>query len=197
MVNKDFEEIYYTCKPPKTYRDIDGYKALDYRGDDVRGNAHAVKSSNTDPLTKYMAIRNIALHIINQNILSERDTIVPAPQHTGKAEYTLQIAKMVSEHTGCRIADILECVPRETLYDLKKKKGSNRDIEIETGLYLSGEIPQNTTLWFLDNIIASGRTYLDAKKLIPKLKPLPYAVSTRATIEKTNEDDFNIIYGQK
>ena len=140
-------------------------------------------------------MRAIAKHIINQNFLSEKDTIIPAPQHTGKAEYTLQIAKMIAKETGCHIADIIECTPRDTLYNIKKRKGAGA--EIDTGLYLSGEIPTNTTLWFLDNVVASGKTFSAAKSLIPRLKPLPFAVSTRAKIEKSDEDDFKVIYGQK
>ena len=130
----DYENIYYTCKLPKEDIPLGKYSAKNYRADGASDDAHNVKSDNPDLLKKKIAINRIAKHIIDQNVLTSKDYIVPAPQHTGRAEYTLDIAKIISKETGCKIADVLGCKPRDTLYNLKKKHGA-KSIE-DSGLYL-------------------------------------------------------------
>lgn len=180
----DYEKIYYTCNSPKKDIPLGKYKAKNYRADGVSDIAHAVKSDNPDLLKKWIAINKIANHIIEQNFLSSKDYIVPAPQHTGRAEYTLQIAKIISRETGCKIADVLGCHPRDTLYNLKKKNGS-KSIE-DSGLYLLTDDFPKYNVWFLDNVTATGKTFNDARKLIPHLKPLIYSVSTKVNIKNKN-----------
>lgn len=135
-------------------------------------------------LKKKIAINRIAKHIIDQNVLTSKDYIVPAPQHTGRAEYTLDIAKIISKETGCKIADVLGCKPRDTLYNLKKKHGA-KSIE-DSGLYLLTKKFPKYNVWFLDNVTATGTTFNDARKLIPHLKPLIYSVSPRLKIKTKN-----------
>lgn len=180
----DFEDIYYTCKNlPKDIK-LGKYSAKNYRAEGVSDLAHAVKSDNPDILKKWIAINRIARHIIDQNILTKKDYIVPAPQHTGRADYTLKIAKIISEETGCKIADVLGCKPRDTLYNLKKKNGA-KSIE-DSGLYLLTDDFPKYNVWFLDNVTATGKTFDDARKLIPHLKPLIYSISPRLKIKNKN-----------
>lgn len=188
----DFEEIYYTCRdnPEKYDRKIGKYTSKSYRTEGVSDIAHAVKSDNPDLLKKQIAINKIAKHIIDQNVLTSKDYIVPAPQHTGRAEYTLEIAKIISKETGCKIADILGCKPRDTLYNLKKKNGG-KSIE-DSGLYLLTDKFPKYNIWFLDNVIATGKTFEDARKLIPHLKPLIYSISPRLKIKMKNRKPYFI-----
>lgn len=96
-----------------------------YHTKGVREICHDVKntSSNKD------AILTMAEHFSDMNILDESCIIIPAPQHYGYADYTLQIAERVSKATGAKILDILKCHPRDMLYDLKKQgKGNVGDI---------------------------------------------------------------------
>lgn len=190
----DYEKIYYTCQKPDWYHDIDGYKANNYRNEFVRDTAHDVKSDNKDILKKWIAMRRIANYIADQEVLGPSDTIVPAPQHTGKADYTLTIAKMISEKTGCEINDCLGCTPREELYNLKKKTGANS--VTDTGMFLTGKPPKGANIWFLDNIVASGATFKDAKTLIPGIKPLPYAVVPHAKISN-DKGEYKVTYTDK
>lgn len=186
----DFEDIYYTCKNlPKDIK-LGKYSAKNYRAEGVSDLAHAVKSDNPDMLKKWIAINRIARHIIDQNILTKKDYIVPAPQHTGRADYTLKIAKIISEETGCKIADVLGCKPRDTLYNLKKKNGA-KSIE-DSGLYLLTDKFPKYNVWFLDNVTATGKTFDDARKLIPHLKPLIYSISPRLKVKMKNRKPYFI-----
>lgn len=180
----DYENIYYTCNLPKKDIPLGKYKARNYRAEGASDDAHSVKSDNPDLLKKKIAINRIAKHIIDQNVLTSKDYIVPAPQHTGRAEYTLDIAKIISKETGCKIADILGCKPRDTLYNLKKKNWA-KSIE-DSGLYLLTKKFPKYNVWFLDNVTATGTTFNDARKLIPHLKPLIYSVSPRLKIKTKN-----------
>lgn len=186
----DFEEIYYTCKPNPNRPDIKigKFSSKNYRSEGVSNIAHSVKSDNEDLLTKTIGINKIAQHIINQNVLSEKDYIVPAPQHTGRADYTLKIAKIISDKTGCKIADVLGCKPRDTLYNLKKKKGAKNITD--SGLYLLTDKFPKYNVWFLDNVTATGTTFNDARKLIPHIKPLIYSISPRLKVKMKNRKPY-------
>ena len=186
----DYENIYYTCNFPKKDIPLGKYNAKNYRAEGASDDAHNVKSDNPDLLKKKIAINRIAKHIIDQNVLTSKDYIVPAPQHTGRAEYTLDIAKIISKETGCKIADVLGCKPRDTLYNLKKKHGV-KSIE-DSGLYLLTKKFPKYNVWFLDNVTATGTTFNDARKLIPHLKPLIYSVSPRLKIKMKNRKTYFI-----
>ena len=41
----------------------------------------------------------------------KNDILIPAPQHTGNAEYTREIAERIASVTGAKVADILKCIP--------------------------------------------------------------------------------------
>ncbi len=186
----DFENLYYTCKdnPEKCDRKIGKFVSKSYKTEGVSDIAHAVKSDNPDLLKKHIAINKIANYIIDQNILTSKDYIVPAPQHTGRAEYTLDIAKIISRETGCKIADVLGCKPRDTLFNLKKKNGA-KSIE-DSGLYLLTDKFPKYNVWFLDNVTATGKTFDDARKLIPHLKPLIYSISPRLKVKMKNRKPY-------
>lgn len=188
----DFEDIYYKCQNNPNLPDIKlgKFSAKNYRSLGVKDVAHSVKSDNPDILKKWIGIKKIADHIINQNVLTPKDTIIPAPQHTGRAEYTLEIAKIVSEQTGCKIADVLGCKPRDTLYNLKKKKGSKNITD--SGLYLLTDKFPKYNVWFLDNVTATGTTFNDARKLIPHIKPLIYSISPRLKVKMKNRKPYFI-----
>lgn len=168
---------------------IMNYQPNIYTGDIVRANAHDVKQDTKDPILRNISMTSIANYICKNGVFDEDDTIVPAPQHTGHAEYTLKIAKQIAAKTGCKVCDCLTCTPRETLYDMKKK-----GLPIEDDMALKKIHIPGKRVWFLDNIIASGHTFKKAKELIPKLIPLPYAVSSRATIRQNDDGEFNVDY---
>lgn len=127
--------------------------------------------------------------------------LIPVPQHTGKAEYTLDIANKIKERIGniynIQISDILESDERPTLYEQKQKiieKTSSSFTEEEISNLNTGnirikqgcEIPkQNQNVYILDNVISTGKTYEEIEKLIPGSYPLIFAASKKY-IEKIN-----------
>ncbi len=182
MLNYEYilNEDFVMNKPREM--NIRGYHPNEYTSDVVRQVAHGVKQSTKDPLLRRLSMNSIADYIIKNGIFDEDDTIVPAPQHTGHAEYTLDIAKQIAAKTGCNVCDCLSCVPRETLYDMKKKGMPIEDTMARKKIRIPGK-----RIWFLDNIIASGHTFKKAKELIPNLIPLPYAISRFANIRQDGE----------
>ena len=168
---------------------IMNYQPNIYTGDIVRANAHDVKQDTKDPILRNISMTSIANYICKNGVFDEDDTIIPAPQHTGHAEYTLKIAKQIAAKTGCKVCDCLSVMPRDTLYAMKK---AGKPVD-EDKMFLD-DCPTGKRIWFLDNIIASGHTFKEAKKLIPKLIPLPYAVSSRATVKQNDDGEFDIEY---
>ena len=134
----------------------------------VRELCHDIKntSSNKD------AILTMAEYFANLNILDGSCIIIPAPQHYGYADYTLQIAVRVSKVTGAKVLDILKCRPRDMLYDLKKQGKGN-----VPNIYLSEDIRLSGKFYFLDNVISTGATYFEACSVTGiRLNPLVYAI---------------------
>ncbi len=142
-----------------------------YGEEGVRKICHDVKQ-NDDRELRNNAIKTIAKDLISRGIVKENDILIPAPQHTGDAEYTKEIAEMIASETGAKVADILKCIPHLSLYE-QKNKGAVLHVE----LYVAGKLPEGKSYFFVDNVISTGTTFRMANQLLDgKLKPLVYAV---------------------
>lgn len=137
----------------------------------VREICHDVKQTK-NTYRRQKAIRYIADDLISRNIVSAGDVLIPAPQHGGRAEYTLEIAKQLSKVSGASVADVLRRIPSKSLYE-KKYEGKPVDPE----MYIEGSIPFAERYFFVDNVISTGTTYKIACMLCGlKLKPLVFAI---------------------
>ena len=137
----------------------------------VREICHAVKQNEDAELKEY-AVKVIADDLIGRGIVTENDILIPAPQHTGNAEYTREIAERIASVTGARVADILKCIPHISLYE-QKETGAVPELN----LYIAGTLPKGKSYFFVDNVISTGTTFRTANQLFcMKLKPLVYAV---------------------
>ena len=67
----------------------------------VRKTCHDVKQNENQ-----MLIKKIAEDLISRDIVQPGDVLIPAPQHNGNAEYTKDVANMVSEKNDKSIAAI-------------------------------------------------------------------------------------------
>lgn len=146
---------------------------------------HAVKEGSQD------AVRTMAAFLAES--VSEPCVLVPIPQHTGKAEYTLELAKEIQriakEEKGIEveIADVLSSTPHETLYEQKKKlrKQELTDEEINGldygNLKVSPDFKAESGKKYLalDNVYSTGKTFEETEKLIPGISPLVFAVGHR------------------
>lgn len=147
-------------------------RAKSYYGDPgVRQTCHDVKQTSNTELQD-QAIQTIARALIGRNVVGPGDILIPAPQHTGNAEYTKRIAEIVSRETGAVTAGILRCIPHFSWFEAKK---AGKHVHLE--LYLSGTIPMGRRCYFIDNVISTGRTFTEANRLFKgNLRPLVYAV---------------------
>ncbi len=142
-----------------------------YNNPGIRKICHDVKQTEIKELRKN-AIQIMADELISRKVVEPGDVLIPAPQHTGNAEYTKRIAEIISRENGAVTADILKCVPHSSLYE-QKKKGKRPDLR----LYLSDAIPKAEHYFFIDNVISTGTTFREADRLFDgKLKPLVFAV---------------------
>lgn len=140
---------------------------LRYYKDNARFLCHAVKENN------YESILQMAFEIVQMYDIPQKSILVPAPQHTGRAIYTLALANRIAELTGAVVKDILHCRPHDSLYYARKY---NKDSSLE--LYTSQMIDQEKNIFFVDNVICTGKTFLAAQKALNKqIQPLVYAVN--------------------
>ena len=166
-----------------------------YNSKNTRKLCHIIKEADRNSEEYKNAIEQMADYFVNQGIFNEYSILVPAPQHTGKAEYTWYLAAAISQKTNSPIADILRCKPHETLYE-QKKNGIEPDVEFYLENAKSVKDLKNlfdeTTMeswkrngdkvYLLDNNISTGLTFNKAEKLLPGLIPAPYAIGNFAEI---------------
>ena len=151
-------------------------------------SSHDVKQ-NENQMLRNEAIKKIVEDLISRSIVQPGDILIPAPQHNGNAEYTKDIANMVSEKTGAVVADVLKCVPHSSLYD--QKKGGEKP---RLTLFLDGKIPLGKNLYFIDNVISSGLTFRLANELLHfRLQPLVYAVDETKNPDLGKESIRNLL----
>ena len=120
-----------------------------------------------------MTYIKMAAQSMAKNNISKDDILVPAPSHNGKSTYTLLLAKEIAKLTNATVWDHLYCIPHEPMYSQKKRKGTGT-----IKMYSNATVP-NKQLYFVDNCLASGSTFLEAKKTLGKdLLPLVYAIDS-------------------
>ena len=166
-----------------------------YNSKNTRKLCHIIKEADRNSEEYKNAIEQMADYFVKQGIFNEKSILVPAPQHSGKAEYTWHLAAAISQKTNSPIADILRCKPHETLYE-QKKNGIEPDVEFylenAKGVKDLENLFDETTMEFwkrnkdkvylLDNNISTGFTFNKAEKLLPGLIPAPYAIGNFAEI---------------
>ena len=103
---------------------------------------------------------------------------MPIPNHSGKAEYTLEILKMLQKLRNIKISDVLVGTSHDTMYSVKKNKMTlGKD---DYGFQLKEHINPNKTILF-DNVIGTGNTYFYALDAIGKQVPLMVIAQSRDT----------------
>ena len=141
----------------------------------VRSVCHSVKQHEDIPLRR-AGIRIMANHLANRLVMSGmadgRSHLVPIPQHIGYADYTLEIANLVAMATGTSVLNIVRCESHEPSYE-QKLKGEVPFLEF----HLTGDVPDDGTLFLVDNVIGTGQTFRLVNGLFDgRLVPLAFAV---------------------
>ena len=137
----------------------------------IREISHGIK--DRDP----QALQMMTAFILDNDMIRKGDLIIPAPQHEGKAIYTLQIAEMIADETGAIVIDILHSKERKTMYE-QKLSGT-----VSAPLFIADykNLPKNKRIFFLDNVIDTGATLRAAERAVGRrLTPLVYSYTDRA-----------------
>lgn len=111
--------------------------------------------------------------LLLSHVISPNAIIIPVPQSSGVAEYTLEIANTIRIiRQDCKVLDILSGTPRKKLYDIKKSKVSLKGVR--TGLKVKEQadclniLQTNPNIFLLDNVVNTGFTFDRAKKALKK-----------------------------
>lgn len=146
----------------------------EYYDNDNKKLCHAVKEGDPE------AILRMAREIAESEFIPSNAILIPAPDHTGRATYTLKLAEEIAVLKSVAVCDALECKPHESLYDAKY---NNHEIDLEFNLI--DNIPPDRPLYFVDNVISSGQTFAAAREVIGNaLQPLAYAIDLSRLDEK-------------
>lgn len=130
----------------------------------VRYLCHAVKAGSRD------AVLALSRWYAGSGVVSQDTVVVPVPQHTGKATYMLAVAEEIRRLTGCTIADVLRCMPREQAYILKKEGKFT-----EAGIYCVR--PLSCPCLIIDNVADTWKTINSCRRLLPLAEVAPFAVT--------------------
>lgn len=144
-----------------------------YSTPSVRETCHLLKESE-DPAKRAEAIERAARYLAEEGGIDRSCFVIPAPQHTGKAEYARELCERIAGLTGAAVADIVRCRPHVPVY-LQKRHGTRTRPEAE--FFLAGAIPEGGRMLLVDNVISTGGTFNRINALFGgKLQPMPYAV---------------------
>ncbi len=125
--------------------------------------------------------------LLLSHILTPNAVLIPVPQSSGKADYTLELANTIRIiRQDCVVVDILSGTPRKKLYDIKKSKTSLKGVR--TGLKVKESadcretLESNPNIFLLDNVVNTGFTFSRARKALRKyVKVEPSLLAISAT----------------
>lgn len=140
-----------------------------FRTPGLRELARQLKDGHPDALTR--SARLLA------PLVSPGTVLVPVPSHTGRAGYTLQLARQLARLTGATVSDCLRSDSRQSSFHLKKSGVTL--LAADMGFRLSGDAPTGRVL-LVDNVVASGNTMAAALQLLPSARVLALAVDSTA-----------------
>ena len=159
-----------------------------YYNENIRQICHDIKQYDDMKRHNY-AVKTMVSYFLSLQCITSNAYLIPAPQHTGKAIYTRELCILLATYTGACVCDILTCKPHIPLYKQKLNNETNitnkqitnqTNNEVQLELQLTGKFPtiaDGSPVFFVDNVIGTGKTFLTAKKLIQNnIQPLVYAV---------------------
>lgn len=127
--------------------------------------------------------------ILLAQLLTPNAVLVPVPQSNGKADYTLKLANSIQEiRHDCKVCDVLSGNKRKKLYDIKK---SNKTLEgVDLGFKVKyvrkhkKSLSSNPNVYLLDNVLATGFTYLQAKNALSRYADIEPSVLAISALSK-------------
>lgn len=154
-----------------------------YEEPGIKEICHAIKQAE-DPYARQIALHTVADCLAREVLdIGSPCFLIPAPQSSGRAEYTKDICMLISGMTGANVLDVVGCVPHEPVYTQKRKGIYGENLRAE--FFRTGDVPEAGALFFVDNVIATGETYTRICRLLSR-KPVPlvYAVDHKKLKDK-------------
>lgn len=157
----------------------------------VRKLAHDIKRGDIEAIEKASLL--LAEKCPSQSIL------IPIPQHTGKADYTLALANRLAKLTNSKVLDIIYSNPRtDTLYSIKKQNhGVIKDYSLGFQIVRRSEIERQLksarNVILIDNVVDSGMTYTQAFNLVEKNYNVKPWMLCLGAVVKPKDNSMDII----
>lgn len=132
--------------------------------------AHSLRKLSKDVKNNDMTAITIAALLLSK-LLVPNAVLIPIPQSSGKAVYTLEIANTIKiiRH-DCEVIDILSGNTREKLYKLKKKesnlKGINLGLKVKENSNCKDTLQTKENIFLIDNVINTGLTFIQARRAL-------------------------------
>lgn len=131
--------------------------------------SHQIKAGNVSQIEPSMLMSHELLGNIGQGN-QDKYVLVPIPEHTGKADYTLQLAEHIGAQTGIEVIDLLESKEHAEFYEVKKNRDTNvHDPEkIDFGIKVKDgmQLPNGKLPILVDNVLDTGKTISDSAKAL-------------------------------
>lgn len=131
--------------------------------------SHQIKAGNVSQIEPSMLMSHELLGNIGQGN-QDKYVLVPIPEHTGKADYTLQLAEHIGAQTGIEVSDLLESKEHAEFYEVKKNRDTNvHDPEkVDFGIKVKDgmQLPNGKLPILVDNVLDTGKTISDSAKAL-------------------------------
>lgn len=115
--------------------------------------------------------------------LPDNAVLIPMPSSSGHATYTKELAEAIQKlNPTLEVQDILKGTERDKLFELKQK-GFEADKNY-FNFSLSGQVPKGKQVYFIDNVLSTGITYAEAKRMIPEAKILVHGINEDLAIKR-------------
>lgn len=123
--------------------------------------------------------------LLLSQIITPNAVLIPVPQSSGKADYTLELANTIRIiRQDCEVVDILSGTPRKKLYDIKKTrtslKGVKTGLKVKDNADCKETLQSNSNIFLLDNVLNTGFTFNRARRALKKyvkIEPSLLAIS--------------------
>lgn len=160
-----------------------------YRTKGIQKICHDIKQTEDKEL-RQKAVKVIGDYFIKLDVLDKNSVLIPAPQHTGKAEYTLDLCNYIASKTGSTVWDNLARIPDKTLYDKRKEDAEHIHTLAISLKDIENKLPKGK-YFFIDNVLTTGVTFMTTCSLLGvRIYPLVYAID----MDAVREDALDKIY---
>ena len=153
-----------------------------YRNSEVY--SHSLRKLSKDVKKNDSTAIAIAALLLSQ-LITPNAVLIPVPQSSGKAEYTLELANTIRIiRQDCEVVDILSGRTRKKLYDIKKSrtslKGVKTGLKVKENINCRDTLESHSDIYLLDNVLNTGFTFNRARKALRKyvkIEPSLLAIS--------------------